>query len=322
MRLNTSRYYGANNVFFDPASPITNSTLSDNGEEGIGRSSILPRDTREHRLHLAETLSFDQGRKAWKFGGDALFTWIYNFFPSMFGGEYYYDTIAVDPWTFDPMRYGLKLTPLRAYAHQVPRYYIQNFGTAVSHPDTNEYAAFLQDAVRVTHRLALSLGARYDLQTFTTKGLVSNSLWPQSGKVPLDDHNVSPRIGLACSIGDERPLVIRAGYGLFYTRIPQIYTSTLATENGLSSANLILDNMNYYEHQVFPTYPVPLASCPPKSAFCAPRSGVSGYLSSDVAAFSPTSSHLACIRPASTGSANSPTVSPVESPTCMSTARI
>jgi hypothetical protein len=337
MRLNTSRYYVANNVFFDPASPITNSTLSDNGEEnvttesaslaltsgisprlmshlraqfsrdlqssdansadvrthitnvfdGIGRSSILPRDTGEHRLHLAETLSFDQGRNAWKFGGDALFTWIYNFFPSMFGGEYYYDTISVDPWTFDPMRYGLKLTPLRAYAHQVPRYYIQNFGTAVSHPDTNEYAAFLQDTVRVTHRLALSLGARYDLQTFTTKGLVSNSLWPQSGKVPLDDHNVSPRIGLAYSIGDERPLVIRAGYGLFYTRIPQIYTSTLATENGLSSANLILDNMNYYEHQVFPTYPVPLANCPPKSAFCAPPSSVSSYLSSDVAAFSP-----------------------------------
>jgi hypothetical protein len=47
--------------------------------------------------------------------------------------------------------------------------------------------------------------------------------------------------------------VIRAGYGLLYARIPQIYTSTIATENGLTSANLILDNMNYYEHQVFLT---------------------------------------------------------------------
>jgi len=129
----------------------------------------------------------------------------------------------------------------------------------VSHPDTNEYAAFLQDTIRVTHRLALSLGARYDLQTFTTKGLVTNPLWPQSGKVPFNDRNVSPRVGLAYSIGNERPLVIRAGYGLFYTRIPQIYTSTVATDNGFTSANLILDNMNYYERQVFPTYPNPLA---------------------------------------------------------------
>ena len=117
--------------------------------------------------------------------------------------------------------------------------------------------------------------------------LVSNLLWPQSGKVPFDDHNVSPRIGLAYSIGNERPLVIRAGYGLFYTPIPQIYTSTLATENGLSSANLILDNMNYYEHQVFPTYPAPLANCPPTSVFCAHPSTITNYLSSNVAAFSP-----------------------------------
>ena len=32
---------------------------------------------------------------------------------------------------------GLQLTPLRAFAHQVPRYYIQNFGSPVTHPDTN-----------------------------------------------------------------------------------------------------------------------------------------------------------------------------------------
>jgi Carboxypeptidase regulatory-like domain/TonB dependent receptor len=336
-RLNSSRYYGTNNVFFDPASPVTNSALSDNGEEnvstesasialtsalstrlvshlraqfsrdlqssnansadprthitnvldGIGRSTILPRETREHRLHLAETLSVEQGRHSWKFGGDLLTSWIYNFFPSMFGGEYYYDTISVDPWTFEPMRYGLKLTPLRAYAHQVARYYIQNFGSAVSHPDTNEYAAFIQDTVRVTGRLALSLGARYDLQTFATKNLVTNPLWPMSGKVPLQDRNVSPRIGLAYSIGHDRPLVIRAGYGLFYTRIPQIYTSTIANDNGLTSANLILDNTNYYEHRVFPAYPSVLATCALKSTFCAPPASVASYLSADVAAFAP-----------------------------------
>jgi hypothetical protein len=336
-RLNTSRYYGTNNVFFDPSSPITTSALSDNGEEdvttesasialtsgfssrlishlraqlsrdlqassansadvrthitnvldGIGRSTILPRQTREHRLHLTDTLSLEQGRNSWKFGGDALLTRIYNFFPSMFGGEYYYATIPVDPWTFEPMRYGLKLTPLRAYTHQVPRYYIQNFGSAESHPDNNEYAAFLQDTVRLTGRLAMSLGIRYDLQTFSTKGLVNNSLWPQAGKVPFNDRNLSPRIGLAYSLGQQRPLVIRAGYGLFYTRIPQIYTSTIATDNGLTSANLFLDNMNYYQHQVFPTYPAPVATCAIKSPFCAPPATIASYLSSDVAAFAP-----------------------------------
>ena len=40
--------------------------------DGMGRSNLLPRQTREHRLHLAETMSHEGGRNSWKFGGDAL----------------------------------------------------------------------------------------------------------------------------------------------------------------------------------------------------------------------------------------------------------
>jgi hypothetical protein len=335
-RLNTSRYYGSNNVFFDPASPITTYMMSDNGEEdvstestslsltsslsprtvshlraqfsrdlqqsfantsdvltrissitdGFGRSTILPRQTNEHRLHLTETLSREGGRHSFKFGGDGLFTLIDNYFPSLSGGEYIFDDIKVNPFTFEPMLAGMQTTPLRAYAHGVPRYYIQNFGSYTTHPNTNEYAAFLQDTIRVTARLALSLGVRYDLQTFSTRGLVSNPLWPDSGKVPFDTNNVSPRVGLAYSIGTERPLVIRAGYGLFYTRIPQIYTSTLATDNGLAATNLILDNADYYDHQIFPQYPNPLVACPPNGAGCAAPASLGSFLNTEVAAFS------------------------------------
>jgi hypothetical protein len=334
-RLSTSRYYGQNNVFFDPTSPITTFAISDNGEEnvatesaslsltsslswrlvshlraqysrdlqqstanssdvrtrisnvldGFGRSSILPRSTNEHRLHLTETLSLQGGRHAWKFGGDALLTWINNYFPSLFGGQYIFDNIKVNPFTFEPMVAGLEITPLRAYAHRVPRYYIQNFGSAVTHPDTNEYATFLQDTIRITNHLAVSLGVRYDLQTFNEKGLVSNSLWPDSGKVPFDTNNFAPRAGLAYSLGDQRPLVIRAGYGLFYTRIPQIYTSTIESDNGLAGTHLFLDNSDFYDHQVFPQYPNPLVSCPLRGNSCAAPDGISAYLQREVATF-------------------------------------
>lgn len=336
-RINTSRYSGQNNVFLDPASPLTTYAMSDNGEEqvatetgsvsltsalswrlmshlraqfsrdlqqsssntsepltkissifdGFGRSSILPRQTREHRLHLAETFSLEGRRNSWKFGGDGLLTWIYNFFPSLSGGEYIFDPVKVAPFTFEPMEGGLLLTPLRAYAHDVPKYYIQNFGTSVSHPDTNEYAAFLQDTIRVTDHFALSLGARYDLQAFTTKGLVTNSLWPDSGKVPFNPYNFAPRVGLAYSTGGERPLVVRGGYGLFYTRIPQIYTSTLATDNGFSSTNLFLNNSNYYDHQVFPQYPNPLVNCPVSATSCTLPADLQQYSQAGISAFSP-----------------------------------
>src|SRR5579863_5910495 len=336
-RISTSRYWGQNNVFLDPASPLTTFATSDNGQEqdstetgslaltsnfswrvvshlraqfsrdlqtsssnssapstrimsvvdGFGRSSILPRETREHRLHLTETVSVEGRRNSWKLGGDALFTWIYNFFPSLSGGEYIFDPIKVDPFTFQPMEAGLELSPLRAYAHGVPKYYIQNFGNMASHPDTNEYSAFLQDTIRVTDHLALSIGARYDLQTFTTKGLVTNSLWPDSGKVPIDPYNFAPRVGFAYSIGNRKPLVVRAGYGWFYTRIPQIYTSAIATENGLESANLFLNNSNFYDHQIFPQYPNPLVNCPVTQTTCTLPPGLAQHTQGNISAFSP-----------------------------------
>ena len=255
--------------------------------DGFGRSNILPRQTREHRLNLAEAISLEGKRNSWKLGGDALLTWIYNYFPAQSGGEYIFDQIKVDPFTFEPQEAGLQLTPLRAYAHDVPKYYIQNFGNQSSHPDTNEYSGFLQDTIRATSHLAISLGARYDLQTFTKKGLLTNPLWPDSGKVPYNPNNFAPRIGLAYSLGNERPLVVRAGYGWFYTRVPQIYTSTVATDNGYTSANLFLETSNYFDRQVFPQYPNPLVNCPLSATSCTLPSSLAQYAQAGVSAFSP-----------------------------------
>lgn len=131
--------------------------------DALGRSNLLPPQTKEHRFHLAETLNLETSRNSWKFGGDALFTTIYDFFPNQQSGEYLFYPIKVDPFTFGPMEAGLQLSPLRAYAHEVPHYYLQSFGSAASHPDTNEYAAFAQDTLRLTDRLALNVGVRWDL---------------------------------------------------------------------------------------------------------------------------------------------------------------
>jgi hypothetical protein len=335
LRVNTTRYWGANNVFLDPASPVTYDSISDNGQQivstetaslsltsslsqrwinhlraqfsrdlqesfsntsdvliklpdildGIGRSDLLPRQTREHRLHLAETLSLDTSRHSWKFGGDGLITWLYDFFPSQQSGEYLFYPIKVDPYTFEPMESGLELTPLRAYAHEVPHYYLQNFGSAASHPNTNEYAAFAQDTVRITSHLGVNLGVRWDLQTFTTAGLVSNPLFPPSGKVPFQPYNFAPRAGLAYSFGNKRPLVVRAGYGIFFVRIPQIYNSTIQTDNGITDSQIFLNNTDYYDHQVFPSYPNPLVTCALSATSCALPAGFTQGVSNEVSAF-------------------------------------
>jgi hypothetical protein len=337
VRLSTSRYSGANNVFFDPASPITNYAISGNGEEnvatesvsmslvsalspkvtshlraqfsrdlqqsfanstgvrtslyswlqGFGQSSILPRQTREHRLHLAETLSLGRGRQQWKFGGDTMLTWDYNYFPSLYGGEYLYDNIGVDPFTFVPEHGGLALTPLRAWAHDVPRYYLQNFGNPVSHPDSNDYSVFAQDTVRATPHLTLSFGVRYDLQTFARTGMVRNPLWPAAGKMPVQAENFAPRAGIGYSLGTLRPLMVRAGFGIFFTRLPQIYESAVMGDNGVNNAFLSLDNSDSSQRPMFPGYPLPAFACPRGPVPCPIPDSLRPFATSDVAAFSP-----------------------------------
>lgn len=253
--------------------------------DGLGRSTILPRETREHREHFAETLSREGSRHSWRFGGDALLTQIYDFFPSTFGGEYIFDPIRVDPFSFQPMLGGLELTPLRAYAHRIPHHYFQGVGPAVSHPNTTEYGAFVQDMIGVTDHFGVSLGVRYDLQTFSTKYLKTNPLWPDSGRVPLDTKNFAPRVGLSYSFGNQRPLVARIGYGLFYPRIPQIYNSTIETNNGLTPNSIFLNQANYYDEQIFPKYPYRLVTCAPLADTCAVPTNLMQFAKSDISAF-------------------------------------
>ena len=334
-RLSTSRSYGANNVYFDPGSPISFDSISANGEEEVatesasiallssvsprltshlrlqfsrdleqqfpnttgpqtsiyswmedfGQSSTLPRETREHRLHLAETLSLTHGRNQFKFGADGMMTWDYSYFPSLYGGEYFYDDISVNAFTFVPMEEGLQLTPLRAWAHNVPRYYEQNFGNPVSHPDSNDYAGFVQDTARLTPHLSLSLGARYDLQTFSKKGMTGNPLWSQVGKMPLNGTNFAPRVGIGYAFGSDRPVMVRAGFGIFYTRIPQIYQSAVINENGLSDNFIALDNTNYYQNQVFPAYPNAAVNCPHGPVSCTIPAAWQPYATSEASAF-------------------------------------
>jgi hypothetical protein len=248
---------------------------------------MLPRQTREHKLHLADTADVETARISWKFGVDFIRTWTYNYFPSMSGGEYYFSNVKVDPWTFAPMRYGQPLTPLRAFAHDVPRYYMQDFGVDESRPDSRSIALFVQNNIRATRHLTLNVGLRYDRQTFLIDDLVSNPLYAPSGKLPADSNNFSPRLGFAYTIGDRRPVLLRGGAGRFYSMVPGIYASQVETDNGLAQSHLFLDMMKPADAALFPTYPNALVSCPSGTLSCPMPSNIASHLTTQVSAFSP-----------------------------------
>jgi carboxypeptidase family protein len=79
----------------------------------------------------------------------------------------------------------------------------------------NLYAGWLQDDWKITGRLTLNLGVRYDVQIgANSEGYVFKP-WINDD-IPHDLNNVGPRFGFAYSVNDRT--VIRGGYGLFYAQ--------------------------------------------------------------------------------------------------------
>jgi hypothetical protein len=95
-----------------------------------------------------------------------------------------------------------------------------------------EYGFFVQDDWKVSERLTMNLGLRYDLLPGPTAptekdGRISyyfpderRVVLAQNGGdriVELDKNNFGPRIGFAYALTEDKNLVIRGGYGLVYT---------------------------------------------------------------------------------------------------------
>jgi hypothetical protein len=81
--------------------------------------------------------------------------------------------------------------------------------------------------------------------------------------------------------------MVRAGFGIFYTRIPQIYESAVMNNNGMTNNFLSLDNTNFYQQQVFPSYPNAAFNCPRGPVSCTLPDAWKQYATSEIAAFSP-----------------------------------
>ena len=78
--------------------------------------------------------------------------------------------------------------------------------------------AFGQDKWKLSDRLTLSLGVRYDLEVFPLDNF-DNPLGLASGEYPIDRNNISPRTSLAYDLQGDGRSVVRGGYGIFYDKV-------------------------------------------------------------------------------------------------------
>ncbi len=169
----------------DPLGPA----VSIAGIASFGTLSGSPTGRLNKLYEIVDTVSHQAGKHVLRTGVDFLFNDVTIAFPRSVRGSY----------AFSSMANFLQGTYNNAG-------FTQTFGNTVV-PQTNpNIGLFVQDEWKVSTRLTLNLGVRYDLQYLKN--------------VATDRNNISPRAGFAWSPFSSRKTVVRGSFGLFYDRVP------------------------------------------------------------------------------------------------------
>src|SRR5918993_1857505 len=112
--------------------------------------------------------------------------------------------------------------------------FTQGFGVLGLTMKTTDFNYFIQDDWRVTPRLTLNLGLRYEYQ-LNPDPINVNPLLPQTDNSVDDRNNFGPRIGFALDVSGDGKTAIRGGWGLYYGRVinSTVYNSLVNTGVGI-----------------------------------------------------------------------------------------
>jgi hypothetical protein len=195
---------------FDQGGP----TLEVAGVASVGRQRFTPQPRTNDRIQLTDTVSFATGSHSAKAGLD--FSFIDSrdtALPLHFGGRYLFRPLPAIP--------GLLPTPLsaiQAVAAGIPAAYIQGYGTPGGPYRNWDLSLFVQDEWRVTRKLTLKPGLRYQRQYWPDYHYTVSDVGGKSFSYdfPGDGNNFAPRLALAFDPKGDGRTSVHGAYGIFF----------------------------------------------------------------------------------------------------------
>lgn len=235
----------------DPASPsllpsIGPVSLSVQGINNVGYANGYPRlNPSEQRYQVADNFSWTVGKHNLKFGVD--FHQVQDYVSRLANrfGTYSYSTLTNFAVDFSGGGSGKNWQS-----------YSQATGNPVVVTKLKEVAAFAQDQWRITSKLTISPGLRYDYTAIPQPPL-PNPAVPQTAYIPNTALNLAPRLGVAYALSPKTS--VRAGYGMFYNRYTSSTIENLFLTNGIYQSSYSYSASTPSQLAAGPAFPNALA---------------------------------------------------------------
>lgn len=215
----------------------------------LGPATYLPRvEPSETRHEYADDFTWTKGTHTLKFGVNVATTEDYVYYISNAFGSYTYLT---------PTAFALDYSGGTGAKNWTS--YSQTFGNPVADYTISEFAWYAQDQWKVSPKLTVTLGVRWD-KSHVPDFPVVNPSFPETGYIHTPNTDFAPRIGLAYRIDDKT--VFRGGYGIYYARMLGGLIDNLWTTNGIYQIADSFSATNTAQQAAGPIFPNALASAP------------------------------------------------------------